>query len=417
MVPKSNRFSSTAERNNMDQLDTASQQSSPLSSSPGRLPSSACTADATNTGSNTATRSNTQTSADIPGGRTATSQQECLHTASSNKEADELAKSSTPKIRWPLTEDALLIEIDVERHCMRDAVCEVGVAAIDAARLPTFSKHTYTTGMTGDRYSKAANSIGAVTFDMKDNKHCRGRGVRHSYWCKVGYAEDFKFGKVHSISLAAAKFKIVDHIRTLLGDPPKNKVPTSNYNNTKKVVFLFFSKVNDIRWLASLGIVLQNEFPNSEIGDLQTESIAATIARSKGKNLCGAKDVYESLGFAVDGLHCGGNDAFYQLRAHLASLVLTEEQTQTLDSRGTIAPPLQLVRPAARPAAVPARRVARANADDAGLVLELTRFNLKDGATKESTMAGNTILNSNKESQEIVPKEQVGKDITPPGGW
>jgi hypothetical protein len=259
-----------------------------------------------------------------------------------------------------------------------------------------------------------------VTFAIKDNYHGRGRGYRHKHWCTVGYPDDFKFCKIQNVSLAAAKFKTVDHIRGLLGDHPISKIPTSQYKNTKKVVFMFFCKCNDLKWLASLGFILQTQFPYAEIADLQTESIATTIARNKGKNLCGAKDLYDTLGFTVHGLHCGGNDAYFQLRAHLASLVLTENPTNTLTDCGYITPLLQISAPPPKPMAVPARgvaRVARATADESNLVLKLTNFNVKDAVARDSTLAGNTVLKNKTESQKVAPNEQATKAAKPLTEW
>ncbi|KPI34376.1 NADPH-dependent 1-acyldihydroxyacetone phosphate [Cyphellophora attinorum] len=195
-------------------------------------------------------------------------------------------------------------------------VSEIGMAFLNSKHL-SWSKR-------GDRFCNAWKHIGGVNLIIREHEHVGP----HMGWCRHNDPDhDFTFlyGKPEKISKAAARNVMVSKIKHALGDSPvsASKAP---YRNETPIVFVFFAKGNDLRWLAPLGIDLLAEFPNSTIVDCQWGPIGNVISRNRHKPQCNAGDYIEGLGIDHTGSHNGGNDAVHELRAFLAECALDEEQ-------------------------------------------------------------------------------------------
>jgi hypothetical protein len=124
----------------------------------------------------------------------------------------------------------------------------------------------------------------------------------------------------------------------MLGHAGVHKIRREDYRPRKKVVFMFYDSSNDIKWLRSLNIDFQHEFPGSEVLDIQKVDVPNAIARgleyatSNRHAQVVASKLYRALGFAIENAHNGGNDAMYGLRAYLAGMVLTTTQYGQLSS-------------------------------------------------------------------------------------
>jgi hypothetical protein len=195
-------------------------------------------------------------------------------------------------------------------------VSEIGMAFLDSKKV-SWSKR-------GDRFCNAWKHIDAVNLVIREHVHVGP----HMGWCRHNDSDHdftFRYGKPEKISKAAARNVMVNKIKAALGE---SRVPASSkpYRNDTPIVFVFFAKGNDLRWLAPLGIDIREEFPNCTIVDCQKGPIGNIVSRNLYKPQCCAGDYIEALGIDHTGAHNGGNDAVHELRAFLAECALDEEQ-------------------------------------------------------------------------------------------
>ncbi|ETN44369.1 uncharacterized protein HMPREF1541_10549 [Cyphellophora europaea CBS 101466] len=259
-----------------------------------------------------------------------------------------------------LVEPAMTIVIDGECHCRNQSANEaragirrsqrrmtdIGIAAVDNCKLPTYGAESLEDAQdeVGDRFTSVwkSDSVKAYDIAIREHKHDASQFRKHPTWCTIQSPESFIFGTPEWCSKAAAKYKVINKIRELVGDKPVHQLPSTNYWNKKKIFFVFFAQANDLIWLAELGVNLQVEFPNSEIIDLQRQPLASAIAYSRGHPQIGAASLFRRLGMETKYEHNGGNDAVYELRALLAEMVLTPEQRQLAFEEGQNLPLLDM---------------------------------------------------------------------------
>jgi hypothetical protein len=238
-------------------------------------------------------------------------------------------------IGWPLSDKtSVLICLDLEAHCYNQTyaqhnagitntkrrICEVGIASFDPAQVPFANA--------GDRGKATWQFIKAKAFGITDNRHEFKNGSRkgHGPWCEVGQVTDFEFGEPAWRPLKAMKATVINHVRRVLGDNlPYSHEAAEQYHSGRRALFLFFGGGNDITWLREMGIDLRAEFPNSEIVDIQHGGFAARLARLWHVPQISAQRMFDALKFCPTHLHCGGNDAVWELRAMIAMMVLPPE--------------------------------------------------------------------------------------------
>ena len=171
--------------------------------------------------------------------------------------------------------------------------------------------------------------IKAANLAIVENKHVVSQS--HVGWCSVGDANDFLFGTTQWVRKSVVKEEFIKKVKALIGEDPISSNPiTDEYRNERKIVWLFFSGSNDQIWLGGLDIDVEEEFPNSEVHDMQHGTLGRLLGRQHRKPQIGARDLFARLGFVVSGQHNGGNDAVYELRAFLAELALSSEQWRDL---------------------------------------------------------------------------------------
>ncbi|KAK5061001.1 hypothetical protein LTR84_007542 [Exophiala bonariae] len=260
--------------------------------------------------------------------------------------------SSSPDVESPVSagdwafdiDDAVLICIDIKCHCRNQTfaefskgikrserrVCEIGMASFDSREI--------TMEEAGDRAHKAWPRIKSENLAIIENKHvfCK----KHPYWCKVRDANNFQFGKTRWVRKAIVKDQFIKQVKTWIGESTElRSAPKSKpHVNSRPIVWVFFADANDRTWLEELGISLEDEFPNSRRQDIQNNgpnNLARRIAHRTGKPQIGAPVLFRFLGLDCDieGLHNGGNDATWELRAYLAECALTGVQFQNALSR------------------------------------------------------------------------------------
>lgn len=291
------------------------------------------------------------------------------------------------QIPMVIKEDCIVCCIDLENHCHNQSreearrgvrskvprTCEVGVALADARKLSWDRK--------GDRWHKAWSAIEGEDYAIKEHKH---EAPHHrAYDCGQGRPEFFLYGEPTWVKLAEVKDKVVSRIRGMVEDskeaehtsnpsfqgkghagdisaPPCPREDEARDKSTPEaqkkeatpemvetecdsgnpsksprgIVFVFFAGKNDLRWLANLGIHLTREFPNSSIVDLQLSFRARQVAKYLNKPQCSFDDYMAALGLENTGAHNGGNDAVHGLRAFLAEIALTAEQSDTIYDGG-----------------------------------------------------------------------------------
>ncbi|KAK5946472.1 hypothetical protein PMZ80_000615 [Knufia obscura] len=283
-----------------------------------------------------------------------------------------------PTLQQHITNDAVIICIDVEAHCRGPTraqlemamyghwkerrVCEVGVTILDTRHIKNIPLD--------DRGIESNRFFQPHEFGIEGAKHDPGPGRRNchraGFW-PVGLAKDFKFGRVRWIKKEEIMTELVSLIEghvdrpsnAYQGEPKQNSnIPATCKNEThnatrtccqqaaagkqgyRPAVFIYFARVNDQIWLSQHDTDLIGAFPNSTTIDIQQTFPSTTIARNLGKPQCSAGDLLEKLGNPTASRHNGGNDAFYELQAYLAGLCLTRAQRNTIGIGGIIEPEL-----------------------------------------------------------------------------
>ncbi|KAJ9615033.1 hypothetical protein H2200_001107 [Cladophialophora chaetospira] len=209
--------------------------------------------------------------------------------------------------------------------------------------IAAFDPNAISISAADDRAINTWKHISSHLIAIKENKHLFPKG--HADWCVIGHPRDFVFGEAMWIDTKdKAREAVVKHIRTLLGDPTDAaSLSDTNYINQRKIVFLFYAAGQDRSWLKGLNIDLEREFANMEIVDSQLEFPAWHICRRINNGAPGfqlsAEKLYSHLGFLTgEGMHNGGNDAVWELRAYLASLTLSQAQRDHIWHVGHLAP-------------------------------------------------------------------------------
>lgn len=235
-----------------------------------------------------------------------------------------------------IQEQALLVCIDVEAHCFnvtrvehlagmrtnRRRICEIGIDFVDTTEIKEDDL--------GDRATNLMKYHRPHEFVIREARHDPKKSRCHpSGFCKVGAPENFLFGHPKYIGKAEIANTILDLVRSYAG------------STERKIVFLFYARSNDLIWLVENGIVLEDEFENFDIIDIQKCRPAITIARVQGAHgvpHLGARHLYPAIGIPTENKHNGGNDAAFELQAWLAESTMTEEDFQILANGGRLEP-------------------------------------------------------------------------------
>ena len=262
-----------------------------------------------------------------------------------------LVGSGDKQVPWWFHEGALLCCIDLENNCwsltrqqggerkrLRDSLSRtpaqeqrllqlnrfekdgrpwgIGLSFLDGSKIPFADK--------ADRWSDTHAVVQASTVDFAiiENDHVAPH--HPAGFCPQSRPEQFRYGsgKPIWIHLANARDEVVGKI--------KEHFPAEIGNEqTKHIVFVFHATNSDLKWLETLGIYLQQEFPNCTILDTQHSPVAKQTSQDvygDRNKLCKAEYYEGVLGVNTTGAHNGGNDAVHELKAFLAEWALTEEQ-------------------------------------------------------------------------------------------
>lgn len=257
---------------------------------------------------------------------------------------------------WPFKNDEVLICIDVECHCQNQTaaefqvgivgrkkrVCEVGSTILDSRDIANLAPD--------DRFQNTWTQF--RSFDFVIAEHAHMRTGEHLHWCHIGSAEDFLFGTSRWVKKTEFREEFVKFVRGSFR--PNQEANQSYTGNTvssltisepsssqskipdkgeRHIVFLMFGVGTDKKWLLSLGVDLNLEFPYAKHENLQANSVARMVGRYMGKQLPSAADVFDYLGVGVHKAHNGGNDSVFEMQVFLAPFSMTKEQWSQLHSR------------------------------------------------------------------------------------